>query len=259
MMDKRRAPTRNTPFDWLLVFIVGSFAPPALARDSQCDARARTGAICLCEIADLHPTQTSVGMTEVARKAEKLRAKRAALDEAAFRAWVRKREKEEPVIVGPGGVLYITDHHHLARALADIGVAETYCTITANLSDSTPDAFWSQLEAGNKVYLKDQNGDPITPKDLPASVRDLTNNPFRSLAGAVRASCGFEKGDPKSGDEDFIEFEWADYLRAHWAQAGVPAADIDADFGDATLAALKLAARNDAAGLPGWTGKTACD
>jgi hypothetical protein len=47
-------------------------------------------------------------------------------------------------------------------------------------------------------------------RDLPASVKDLSNNPFRSLAGAVRESCGFEKGDENSSGEDYLEFQWAD-------------------------------------------------
>ena len=176
-----------------------------------------------------------------------------------FLDYLRKHEKEEPVTIGPGGVFYITDHHHLARALYDIGVGETYCTIVDNLSDENPDAFWKQLEANNEVYLKDQNGEPIRPQDLPASVKDLADNPFRSLAGAVRQSCGLEKGDPNSSGEDYIEFQWADFLRAHWAPTGIAIGDIDANFASAAAAALQLAAQKDAAGLPGYTGKTSCE
>jgi hypothetical protein len=97
-----------------------------------------------------------------------------------------KHNKEEPIVIGPGGIVYITDHHHLARALYDVGASQTYCTIVDNLSDAKPDDFWKPLEENNEVYLKNQNGNPIPPRDLPASVKDLSNNPFRSLAGAVR-------------------------------------------------------------------------
>jgi hypothetical protein len=76
------------------------------------------------------------------------------------------------------------------------------------------------------------------------------------LAGAVRESCGFEK---EAGSEDYLEFEWADYLRSHWAQTGIAAEDIDANFNDATSAALRLAAQKDAMDLPGYTGKISCD
>jgi len=69
--------------------------------------------------------------------------------------------------------------------------------------------FWKQLEDNNEVYLKDQSGNRITPHDLPASLKDLSNDPFRSLTGAVRESCGFEKGDKSSSGEDYLEFQWA--------------------------------------------------
>ena len=135
----------------------------------------------------------------------------------------------------------------------------TYCTIIDNLSHTKPDDFWKQLEANNEVSLKDQNGNSITPHDLPTSVKDLSNNPFRSLAGAVRGFCGFEKGDESSSGENYLEFQWADYLRAHWAQTGIAAEDIDTKFEGATIAALQLAAQKDAANLPGYTGKVSCD
>ncbi len=241
------------------VLILFSIAPPALGQDSVCDARSREGAVCLCAISNLHPTQSSVGMKEVEIKAEKLKAKAEKGSKADFLSYLRKDNKEEPVIIGPGGIFYITDHHHLARALYQIGVTETYCKIVDNLSGAEPDAFWKQLEDKNEVYLKDQNGNPITPQDLPGSVKDLNNDPFRSLAGSVRDSCGFEKGDTSSSGEDFLEFQWADFLRAHWAQTGIAAQDIDKKFHAAAAAALGLAAEEDAASLPGYTGKTSCD
>ena len=56
-----------------------------------------------------------------------------------------------------------------------------------------------------------------------------------------------------------MEFQWADYLRAHWAQTGIASEDIDTKFEGATIAALQLAAQKDAADLPGYTGKVSCD
>jgi hypothetical protein len=264
MLDSPATPMESlmgiTSSAWLPVpFVICSIIQPAAAKDRLCDAQSQKGETCLCKIAALHPTQSSVGMAEVAIKAEKLKAKIEKRSESDFLGYLKKHEKEEPVTIGPGGVFYITDHHHLARALSDIGVEETYCTIVDNLSGETPDAFWKQLEANNEVYLKDQNGESITPQELPASVKDLTDNPFRSLAGAVRESCGFQKGDPNSSGEDYIEFRWADYLRAHWAGTGIAIGDIDAKFANAASAALQLAAQKDAEHLPGFTGKTSCD
>ena len=54
-------------------------------------------------------------------------------------------------------------------------------------------------------------------------------------------------------------FEWADYLRARWAQTGIAVKDIDTNFDNATDAAVRLAAQKDAESLPGYTGKMSCD
>jgi pimeloyl-ACP methyl ester carboxylesterase len=101
-----------------------------------------------------------------------------------------------------------------------------------------------------------RNKSPRTRQDLPTSVKDLSNDPFRSLAGGVRESCGFKKS---ASTEDYLEFKWADYLRAHWARTGISTKDIDTNFDSATNAALRLAAQKDAADLPGYTGKMSCD
>jgi hypothetical protein len=170
-------------------------------------------------------------MVEVRIKAEKLKDEIQRRSESGFLKYLLRHNKEEPVIIGPGSIFYITDHHHLARALYEVGASTTYCTIVDNLSDAKADDFWKHLKDNNEVYLEDQNGNPIKPNDLPTSVKDLRNDPFRSLAGAVRESCGFEKG------------------RSHWAQTGIAIKDIDANFDNATNAALHLAAEKDAASL----------
>jgi hypothetical protein len=250
---------RNAPPAWLhLALIIAFVSQPVLAKD-VCDAQSTKGDICLCKLSDLHPTQASVGMAEVRIKAEKLKDVIQGRSEKDFLKYLLKHNKEEPVIIGPGGTFYITDHHHLARALYEVGASETYCIIVDNLSDAKMDDFWKHLKDNNEVYLKDPNGNPIAPYDLPTSIDDLSNDSFRSLAGAVRESCGFEKGDKSSSGEDYLEFQWADYLRAHWAQTGIATKDIDTNFVSATNAALQLAAQKDAASLPGYTGKISCD
>jgi hypothetical protein len=198
-------------------------------------------------------------MAEVRIKAEKFRDELQRRGERGFLKYLLKHEKEEPVIIGPGGVFYITDHHHLARALYDIDRSHTYCVIVDNLSDESVEDFWRRMEENNEVYLKDKNGKKITPSELPTSIKDLSNDPFRSLAGAVRESCGFEKDAKASRGEDYVEFQWADYLRTHWPQTGIAAEDIDSDFDTAVNAALDLTAQTDAMSLPGYTGKTSCD
>jgi hypothetical protein len=245
---------------WLLVAVlnIAFVSWPALAKDA-CDAQSKTGDVCLCKLSELHPTQASVGMAEVRFKAEKLKDKIQRRSGRDILSYLLKHNKLEPIVIGPGGIFYITDHHHLARALYEVGETTTCCNIVNNLSDTKPDDFWKYMENNNEVYLKDRNGNAITPHELPTSVKDLSNDPFRSLAGEVREACGFEKGDKGSSGEDYLEFRWADYLRAHWAQTGIAAEDIDTNLDSATDAALRLAAQKEARNLPGYTGKISCD
>ncbi len=158
---------RNAPPAWLhLALIIAFVSQPVLAKD-VCDAQSTKGDICLCKLSDLHPTQASVGMAEVRIKAEKLKDVIQARSEKDFLKYLLKHNKEEPVIIGPGGTFYITDHHHLARALYEVGASETYCIIVDNLSDAKMDDFWKHLKDNNEVYLKDPNGNPIALADLP--------------------------------------------------------------------------------------------
>ena len=157
---------------WLPVAIlIFSLYQPSLAKDLYCDEQSKKRDICICKVSYLHPTQVSVGMAEVRIKADKLKGEFQRRSQSDFLNYLRKHNKVEPVTIGPQGIFYITDHHHPARALFDVGVSNTYCTIIDNLSHTKPDDFWKQLEANNKVYLKDRNGNSITPHDLPTSVR----------------------------------------------------------------------------------------
>ena len=62
---------------------------------------------------------------------------------------------------------------------------------------------------------------------------------FGSLVGPVSTRDG--------PDANYLEFKWADYLRAHWAQTSIEVSDIDAHFdGQKIQAALQLAAQNEA-------------
>jgi hypothetical protein len=243
---------------WLIAGVLSAFdGPRILLASDVCDAKSKAGDICLCKLSELRPTQSSVGMTEVRIRAEKLREDIQNRSEQDFLSHIRKRDRMEPIVVGPGGLFYLTDRHHLARSLYDLGEARTYCKILENLSDLEPAGFWQHMQDNNEVYLKDAQGNAITPYDLPTSIKDLRNDPFRSLAGAVRESCGFSN-DKKGSDGYYLEFKWADYLRTHWAGTGIPVDDIDANFDSATRAALQLAIQKEAAILPGYTGKFSC-
>ena len=103
-------------------------------------------------IKDLRPTQLTVGMIEVADKKARLAAL-APKDQADFMA-----AHPMPVVLGPGAKLFITDHHHLARAALEARVTNGFYTVEADLSDHNPDDFWKEMDKNLWVHPLDQHG-----------------------------------------------------------------------------------------------------
>jgi hypothetical protein len=187
-------------------------------------------------VADLRPTQITVGMREVLEKRKR---------------WREMRKKGEflgkhmiPVILGPKLRHYVIDHHHLARALHDEDVKNVAVTVVANLSKLETDAFWHVMDNRNWMHPFDAEGRRRSYSDIPKSVSDLIDDPFRSLAGELRRAGGFAKDTTP-----FSEFLWADFLRRR-----VKRKSIEEDFGQAIEKALQLARSTDAGYLPGWCG-----
>jgi hypothetical protein len=112
-----------------------------------------------------------------------------------------------PVILGPSDRLCIIDRHHLTRALHEEGVKDVLVAVVANLSMVDPNTFWRVLDNRRCMHPFDDKGRRRDYKDIPKSVRDLVDDPFRSLAGELRRAGGFEDTTP------FSEFLWADFLR----------------------------------------------
>ena len=190
------------------------------------------------DIADLRPTQITVGMREVAVKRKRWR-------DTGF----KKGEKflgdhMIPVVLGPKQRNYVVDHHHLALALHDEGVKEVAVTVTANLSKLEQDAFWTVMDNRSWMHPFDAKGERRHYKDIPKRVTDLVDDPFRSLAGELRRAGGFAKDTAP-----FSEFLWADFLRRRMKRKIV-----ERDFDRALEMALALARNKDADYLPGWCG-----
>jgi hypothetical protein len=148
------------------------------------------------------------------------------------------------VILGPKRRHYVVDHHHLARALHDEGVKDIAVTVVANLSKLDRDAFWTVMDNRNWMHPFDADGRRRHYEDIPKSMVDLVDDPFRSLAGELRRAGGFAKDTTP-----FSEFLWADFLRRRMKRKNV-----EADFDRAIERALQLAKSTDADYLPGWCG-----
>src|SRR5580658_228762 len=189
-------------------------------------------------IVDLRPTQITVGMREV-------KAKRKAWRETGSKKGGEFLGKHMiPVILGPKHRHYVIDHHHLARALHDEGVKHMAVTVIINLSHLERDAFWTVLDNRNWMHPFDDEGRRRHYEDIPRSVTELVDDPFRSLAGELRRAGGFAKDTTP-----FSEFLWADFLRRRLKRKAV-----ERDFDRAIEQALALAKSADANYLPGWCG-----
>jgi len=186
----------------------------------------------------LRPTQMTVGMREVKEKRKRFREQKA------------KKQGELigkhmiPVVMGPDKRFYVVDHHHLARALHDEGVKDILVTVIGDLTMVERDAFWGVMDNKRWVYPYDTKGERRHFKDLPKSVTDLKDDPFRSLAGELRRSGGFAKDTTP-----FSEFLWADFLRRRLKRKAV-----EKEFEESLEKAMRLAKSPEANYLPGWCG-----
>jgi hypothetical protein len=118
-------PHRNCTVIAHLIFVsLLLFAHAATAGDALCDkdakvdvvpaaltcgASSKTGIPCSCDVRTLRPLQGALGMEEVRDKADKIKAK-------PGKACQKLANDPIKVVRGPGGALFITDHHHGANA-----------------------------------------------------------------------------------------------------------------------------------------------
>jgi len=194
-------------------------------------------------IVSLRPTQISIGFHEVKEKRRHIR------ERGPKKIGDFLGDHMIPVILGPKKRHYVIDHHHLARALHDEGVEDILVTVIADLTMVDRDAFWGVLDNHKWVYPYDAKGQRHHFKDIPKSVADLKDDPFRSLAGELRRVGGFAKDTTP-----FSEFLWADFLRRK-----IPRKNVEANFEKAIEKALGFAKSKEAVYLPGWCGAASDD
>ena len=199
----------------------------------------RNPSLVCVRLARLRPTQLTVGYMEVTIKA---------------REWARlprkhlKAELEShvfPAVIGPKGEHYIIDHHHLGIALIEQGVREGYVAVLDDLSYLEPTVFWRTMEFRSWSHPYDRRGRRCDYRDMPRRLKDLQDDPYRSLAGIVRRAGGYAKDEAP-----FVEFLWADYFRPRVAAKLIRRAPARA-----RQAALRLAHSEEARYLPGWSGQ----
>jgi len=201
----------------------------------------RKGEVFVIPANALHPTQAVVGMREVQKIIASFNNK--STDKLA----ARLQNANTIIIIGPGGVPYLTDGHHAVRALLDSNQENknVYGIVLENWSAMAPADFWGKMVECGDAYLFDANHNAIDPGQLPKSVSGCTNDPYRDLAASVRVAGGYAK-DFKVFYQEFI---WAHYLRplVKWDNSS------DADFDRAVTEATRLAHDPAASALPGYS------
>ena len=123
-----------------------------------------------------------------------------------------------PVVIGPNGdSLYLTDGHHGLSTYYEVPgggpTLHVHVIVKDNLSAYAGTAFWAEMQNRGYTRLKDNNGVAIQPDQLPTGLGlklGMKDDKFRSLVYFTR-DIGYSQPTPST---DFLEFYWADWLRA---------------------------------------------
>lgn len=171
---------------------------PLTASAKPCSPDSPKGKKCSMALKDLRPTQFGMGMVDVKQKrAEILEGGKDYL-----------KESRAEIVVGPDGKYYLVDRHHTMRAAYHEGFRKVWAEVIDNLSHLSQKEFEEEMVRRKWVRLTDEKGQKRKFGDLPKHVKDLKNDPYRSLAWLVRQSDAFQKSAVP-----FAEFEWADFFR----------------------------------------------
>ena len=157
------------------------------------------------KILKLKPTQFAIGMLEVEEKIALVRS----YGRKQLRAFID--DNPVPVVVGPGGDLFIIDHHHFLAVCYHVGIKKVRVQVVKDLSRSSLSyaQFWKWMFRTRNAYPFCQFGEgPRKAIYLPKDIRGLADDPYRSLAWFVRKAGGFE-----NSERNFAEFKWANFFR----------------------------------------------
>ncbi len=119
-------------------------------------------------------------------------------------------------VIGPGGQVYLTDGHHTLTSFweAPGGGPETRIRlkITGNMSTLEMGNFWRQMQDRGWTWLQDVNGKPVEPQQLPAGLglKQFANDQYRGTLYFVR-DVGYGQDDDSPA---FQEFYWGQWLRS---------------------------------------------
>ena len=147
------------------------------------------GTLALFEVPvdSLRSTQINEGFTEVGKKATGFDLLTPSQLQANLLTDI------EPVVIGPGGQLFLTDGHHTFTALEDSiygpSNPNVFVNVIANYSNLTTAQFFAMMQSQN-LLLPLNNGVPVsvnlaTGAPFPTSLTGLTEDPYRGLEDSI--------------------------------------------------------------------------
>jgi hypothetical protein len=128
--------------------------------------------------------------------------------------------------------------------LYEEGAKDVLVLVIADLKKLKEASFWFVMDSRDWTHPFDERGKRRDVTDIPKSVDKMIDDPYRSLAGALRRVGGYSKETTP-----FSEFLWADFLRRRIGKKTV-----EKRFSRALKEAQTLAKSHDADYLPGWSG-----
>ncbi len=138
---------------------------------------------------DIHPTQANLGFAEIGKKVSAYDL----LTPSGLANDLLSGGSIEPVVIGPGGKLYLTNGHHtftsLQQSIYGASNPLVYVNVIANYSNLTEAEFWAKMQASNFLLPLDngivQPVDPLTGSPIPAALSGMTNDPYRGLEYSI--------------------------------------------------------------------------
>ncbi len=189
-------------------------------------------------ILDLRPLQMTAGFIEVDKRREIWRPKL----KKDPRKFLQRHLVE--TILGPEDSTFFADGHHMLRGLYKDKVDRVFTMASLDYRKLSWDEFWFIMDWKGLVFPYDRHGKRRDYEDIPKTVADLKDDPFRSLAWDLRHKGGYAKDVQR-----FAEFVWADFLRRRISRELVRK-----NFSQASMRAYELAKSSEASHLPGWCG-----
>lgn len=130
------------------------------------------------------------------------------------------------VVVGPGGVPYLTDGHHTFTSLLEVAGPDVRVRVRVqdDLSTLSTAEFWKRMRADDRVWLRDADGSTITPDELPRrlGLEEMHDDELRGLVYFTK-DIGYS-----SPEALYAQFRWG-----NWISGDAPVDLSDWDRGDA--------------------------